>query len=124
MKTTTAAHRHSNPPRKSAIDEFIALPDAEKERIWESYNREIPLSETRPLNAAERKLWAKAKRKKGRHPIGGGCKVISLSVERGLLDRADALAKRKRITRAALVAAGLNAVLKKPKLLDDRPRAA
>ena len=59
----------------------------------------------------------------GRPIVGRGSKVISLSVERGLLDRADALAKRKRVTRAALVAAGLRAVLAKPKLLDDRSAA-
>jgi hypothetical protein len=111
------------PPRRSAIEEFIALPDDEKERIWESFNREVPLSETRPLNAAERKLWAKARRKMGRPVVGRGSKVISLSVERGLLDRADALAKRKHVTRAALVAAGLRAVLAKPKLLDGRSAA-
>jgi hypothetical protein len=107
---------------RSAIDEFIALPDDEKERIWESFNREIPLRETRPLTPADRKLWEKAKQK-GRPTVGRGSKVISLSVERGLLDRADALAKRKGVSRAALVAAGLNAVLAKPKLLDDRSAA-
>jgi hypothetical protein len=109
--------------RKSPIEEFIALPDEEKERIWESFNREIPLSETRPLNAAERKLWAKAKKKMGRPVVGAGSKVISLSVERDLLGRADALAKQNGVTRAAVVAAGLRAVLKRPALLKDRPAA-
>ena len=42
---------------------------------------------------------------------GKGVKVISLSVEKSLLERADAEARRRNISRAALVAEGLEAVL-------------
>lgn len=119
MKNST-----SRRPRKksSPINDFLALSDAGKERVWESVNREIPLRETRPLNASERRLWAKSRKKMGRPIKGKGCKVVSLSVERELLAKADRLAKRKGVTRAAMVAAGLDAVLKEPALL-DRPAA-
>lgn len=108
-------HRKKNSP----IQAFIDLPDVEKERIYQSVDHKIPLSETRPLTPAERKVWAKAKKKMGR-PLKGasGVKVISLSVEKDLLARADKLAKSKGVTRASMVAAGLNEVLKKPSLLN------
>jgi hypothetical protein len=55
--------------------------------------------------------WERAKRKRGRPRRGKGAKVISVSVERGLLARSDRLAKRLGISRAALVARGLHAAL-------------
>ena len=110
-------------PRRSPIEDFIALPDEEKERIWESYNREIPLSETRPLNASERRQWVRIKKKMGRPVKGKGSKVISLSVERELLEKADRFAKKNGMTRAALMAAGLHAVMKRPNLPKRRPAA-
>jgi hypothetical protein len=42
---------------------------------------------------------------------GGGVKVISVSVERGLLARSDALARDLGISRASLIERGLRAVL-------------
>jgi hypothetical protein len=55
----------SNRTRKriDPVAEFEALPDAEKERIWESLNREIPRSELRPLTRTQRKQWERVKRK-------------------------------------------------------------
>lgn len=94
------------------IEEFLALPDAEKERVWESYNREIPFSETRPLNAQERAQWARIKRKPGRPKTGEGAEAVNVTVERGLLRRADAYAKANGLTRAQLVAKGLANVIK------------
>jgi hypothetical protein len=40
----------------SGYAKFSALSDAEKERVWESFNREIPKSEVCPLTAVERRL--------------------------------------------------------------------
>ena len=90
---------------------FEALPDAEKERQFTEFDQEfVP---TRPLTPAQRKLWRKIKRKPGRPRVGQGAKVISLTVERGLLKDADALAKRRELTRAELVAEALRAALAK-----------
>ena len=93
---------------------FDALPDAEKERIWQEIDRKSPeqlLAESRPLNKKERATWRRIKKKMGRPKIGKGAKVISLSVERGLLKQADAYAKKAGISRAQLVADGLRAVI-------------
>jgi hypothetical protein len=102
--------------KKSASEEFMSLPDAEKERIWESFNRVIPESETTPLTAAEQARWERvtnaakrreARRKAGRPKIGQGVTRIQLSVEKGLLGKADEYAAQHGMSRAQLVAKGL-----------------
>jgi hypothetical protein len=95
------------------IERFEALPDAEKERIASEFDREFVADKARPLTAAERKLWQKARRKAGRPKVGQGVKVISLSVEKGLLKRADALARQRKMSRAELVSQALAAELAK-----------
>jgi len=100
--------------RKFAIEEFIALPDSEKERIFQEIENETPeetLARSRPLNTRERRQWRRFKAKMGRPKIGKGAKTISLTVEKRLLDQADAYAKRHGISRAKLVAEGLRAVM-------------
>jgi hypothetical protein len=69
----------------------------------------------RPMTDAEEAAWQEAtqKRPRGRPRVGKGVKVISLGIEADLLQRADALAKKRRISRAKLVAEGLEAVLAK-----------
>jgi hypothetical protein len=102
--------------KKSDIEAFIALPDEEKERIFqelEAMTTEEMLARSRPLNARERRQWAKfkARSKMGRPKVGSGARTISLTVELGLLKKADAYAKRHGISRAKLVAQGLQAVI-------------
>jgi len=101
-------------PKKSDIEAFIALPDAEKERIvkrLEAEPFEQQLARSRPLNAQERRLWRRFKAKMGRPKVGKGAKTISLTVEKDLLKRADAYAKQHGISRAKLVAKGLEVIL-------------
>jgi hypothetical protein len=49
------------PPTKSkpvnAVEEFLALSDEDKEKIWESFNRGIPESESKPLSKNEQAQW-------------------------------------------------------------------
>lgn len=92
----------------SGYEEFEALSDAEKEKVWESFNREIPFSETRPLSAADRRLHGFA----GRAPrVRQDTKAVSITVSRSLLRQADAYAKAHGLTRAQLVAQGLAIVI-------------
>jgi hypothetical protein len=109
-KTRTPVKRKALSP----IEAFIALPDEEKERQTAIYDREFIADTARPLTPAQRRLWEKAKRRKpGRPRKGEGVKTVALSVEKGLLRRADALAKRRKMTRADLVAEALEATLAK-----------
>ena len=99
--------------RPSEYDRIMALSDAEKDAEVAKYDRGIDLRDTKPLTPAQRKLWNKAKRKRGRPRVGKGVEVISLSVEKDLLRKADQLAESKGISRAALFAKGLQAVLRR-----------
>ncbi|MGA2229465.1 MAG: hypothetical protein ABSH22_00935 [Tepidisphaeraceae bacterium] len=76
-----------------------------------AYERPILLSETRPMTAAEKRQWQRAKRRPGRPRQGKGVRVISVSVEQSLLEKADLAARRAGISRAALFAMGLKTVL-------------
>jgi hypothetical protein len=60
----------------------------------------------------------RAKNKGGRPLTGLGARTTSLTVEKSLLARSDAYAKRLGISRAELVQRGLNAIL--PKALSSR----
>jgi hypothetical protein len=100
--------------KKSAIDEFIALPDSEKARIVREIEAQTPserLARSRPLNAQERRQWRRFKNKLGRPRVGKGAKTISLTVEKELLAEADAYARKHGLSRAGVVAQGLRAVL-------------
>lgn len=75
------------------------------------YGREMTIEEFEPLTSATRKRWLRARRKPGRPRRGKGAKVISVSVERGLLSRSDTLARSLGLSRASLIERGLKAVL-------------
>jgi hypothetical protein len=100
--------------KREAVSDFIALPDSEKNRIVAEIEREPTerlIARSRPLNAKERAQWKKFRAKTGRPKVGKGARTISLTVEKGLLEQADAFAKRHGLSRAQLVARGLRAVI-------------
>jgi hypothetical protein len=111
-----ATTKSKNVPSR-AVSDFIALSDAEKERIFQEIEREDPrdrLARSKPLDPRTRALWEKAKRKGGRPKLGkDGVKVISLSVEKKLLNEADAYAKKNGLKRAELFSQALRSVLSK-----------
>lgn len=95
-------------------EKFHALSASEKERIFQELEQETPeerLARSKPLTTAQRARWNQIKKKMGRPKIGKGIKIISLSVERDLLKRADAYAKSTGLKRSALFAAGLLRIL-------------
>ena len=100
--------------RKDPIAAFEALPDSKKEQIWQEIDRLRPeqlWARSRPLNAAERKLWRRFKRKAGRPRVGKGVKIVSVGLEKDLLKQADALAKHRGLNRSALVTEALKALI-------------
>ena len=64
-----------------------------------------------PPGSAQKARWERARRKPGRPTKGRGARVISVSGEMGLLAQADELAERMGLSRAALIARGLKAML-------------
>jgi hypothetical protein len=86
---------------------FEALPDAEKDRIYDEIDaRARTIFQTgKPLTAADRKLHARARKRMGRPMLGkAGTKIVSVTVERGLLSQADAYAKSHGMKRSELFA--------------------
>lgn len=67
------------------------------------YDQEMPGLPGKPLTAADRRILAAARRR-GRPQIGLGIQTIWISLERSLLNKADAAAKRLRLTHSQLIA--------------------
>jgi len=97
-------------PKRKPYWEMNAAELAEATR---QYDQPMPGLPGKPLTAADRARHARANRKGGRPRIGGGVRVISLTVERELLARADSLARERGLSRAALFARGLQDLLAK-----------
>ncbi len=99
--------------------EFEALPDKEKQRIYQELDAQSPeerMAQSTPLTAKDRERHRKfmLKGKSGRPKFGKhGLKVIALSVERDLLQRADAYAKARGLKRAELFTQALLKMLPK-----------
>jgi len=89
---------------------FTEMNTQELAEATAEFDREFVADSFGPPPPEAKAEWEKAKRR-GRPRKGAGAKVISVSVEKGLLDVADSLAKRLKISRAALIARGLRAVL-------------
>ncbi len=75
------------------------------------YGREMAVDEFESPGPAARRQWERARRKPGRPRRGKGAKVISVSVEKGLLSQSDNLARSLGLSRASLIERGLKAVL-------------
>jgi hypothetical protein len=91
-----------------------AMSDAEKAKLIADIDAQTPeqrLAESKPLTSAQRARWNKFKKKMGRPKIGAGTQLISMTIEKGLLKRADAYAKRHGLKRTQLIAQGLRAVM-------------
>jgi hypothetical protein len=103
---------------KMTGSQFLALPDAQKERIWNEVDalahkpaREI----SKPLNARERAEWRDIRKKigRGRPKLGAsGVDRVSVSVEKSLLARADAFARQRKLKRSEMVTQGLELLMK------------
>jgi hypothetical protein len=75
------------------------------------FDKEFVIDESREATSKETAQWQRAKHKRGRPKTGRGVRVVSVSIETGLLERADRLAKRLKLRRTQLIAQGLEEVL-------------
>jgi hypothetical protein len=98
-------------PEKQNAKPYWEMTTEELARATAEFDEELVIDKCGPLSPEDQKRWQRMKRKMGRPKKGAGVKVISVSVERNLLGRADRLAKKLRTTRAALIARGLEKVL-------------
>ena len=90
---------------------YGAMTAEELEAESAKLDRELILDASRPLSPRLRAKLGKARRKRGRPRVGKGAQRVLVTIERGLLGEADALARKLRISRAQVIARGLRAVL-------------
>ncbi len=76
----------------------------ELDRATKQLDAPFVIDKSRPLTPAERKEWHRVKRKRGRPRVGLGFLRISVSMERGLLRRVNALARTRGLSRSKLLA--------------------
>jgi hypothetical protein len=76
------------------------------------FDREGTILQTGPLTRKMKSRWVKAA-KRGRPRMGKGSKRVLISMEKGLLQRTDKLARRRGIGRSELIAEGLKTLFAK-----------
>ena len=96
---------------RTARGRYEQMTAAELARATAEFDREFVADSFAAASPGERRWFERARRKPGRPREGRGARVISVSVEGELLERADALARDLGVTRARLIARGLKAVL-------------
>lgn len=100
-------------PRRKPYDRMMT---AELAEATQQYDREELGLPGRPLTLRDKALHRQARaRKPGRPKYGQGAAAVTVSIERGLLKQADALAKRRKVGRSRLFAEGLQSVLSRAK---------
>lgn len=97
--------------RKSRTKPITKMNVEELTDATAEFDSEFAIDTFDPLSAEGNRRWQKAKGKRGRPQQGRGAKVISVTVEATLLSESDKLAKKLGVSRAALIARGLRAVL-------------
>ena len=75
------------------------------------FEREFIAETAQSLSEEECVRDRRAKRKRGRPVVGNGAKRVLITIESTLLQRSDAYADRHGLTRSALIARGLEALL-------------
>ncbi len=86
--------------------------EARLEEASAEFDREFVADSFGPLTAEAKRRLRRARRKRGRPRIGAGSKAVSVTIEKGLLKQIDRVARRRKTTRARLIARGLRVVLR------------
>jgi hypothetical protein len=93
-------------PRKP----YWEMNTAELREATKEFNADMGTIKGRPLTAAERRQFEKAVNR-GRPVVGEGSERVLITVERGLLKKADALAKKRKTSRSELIADALRSMV-------------
>jgi hypothetical protein len=83
------------------------------------FDKELVIDRSRELTDGEKDQWRRARQKVGRPKVGKGVRIVSVSIEKDLLSRADRLARKLQLPRTQLIALGLEALLENPSLLQQ-----
>jgi hypothetical protein len=96
--------------KKTYYQRFMQMSDAEREAEVARFDEEFV--RTKPLTGRQKAQHRRAGLKVGRPRVGRGAKRYSITLERGLAEKADALARKKKLSRSELIARGLQYLLK------------
>lgn len=116
MSTTSIAGKRRN--TKKVVDpklpgRFGKMTAQELEADVAKYDAPmVAFEESRPLTPEQRRQHGRARNKGGRPQIGEGAAKVRISLEQGLLRRADAEAQARGTSRSRLIAEALEALLK------------
>lgn len=105
--------------RKQPKKRYDQMNARELAKATRQFDEEMVIDRSRELTPAEQSRWQRARRKPGRPKVGKGARVISVSLEKGLLGRADRLARKLQVPRTRLIALGLEALLENPSLVRE-----
>ena len=105
--------------RKQAKKPYQQMTARELAKSTAEFDQDMVVDRSRELTPAEQSRWERARRKPGRPKVGKGAQVISVSLEKGLLSRADRLARKLQLPRTQLIAMGLEALLENPALAHE-----
>src|SRR4051794_2934122 len=92
---------------------FAGKTIAQLEAMAAEFDRPFSTDSFGPLTPKDQALWERVKRKRGRPRVGKGAKVISVSIEGGLLERIDRAARRLKTSRAGFMATAARSALAK-----------
>jgi hypothetical protein len=96
--------------KKTKTKRYQDMNAAELAEATKEFDLPGTIERTRPMTATERAEEQRA-RNPGRPRVGRGSERINITIERGLLAEADAIARRQKIGRSELIARSLRQML-------------
>jgi uncharacterized protein (DUF4415 family) len=96
---------------KKTSKPYWEMTTEELREATKQFDEEFVGDKARPLSPEMKARWERAKAKGEPAPNGKPEQTIAVRLDKALLKRCTALAKKKRLTRDALIARGLRALL-------------
>jgi hypothetical protein len=97
--------------RKKIAKPYWEMTTQELREATKEFDNEFVADKAQPLSPQMRARWQRAKNKQPPTENGDNERAIVVRLEKRLLDRCTALAKKKRMSRDALIARSLKALL-------------
>ena len=97
--------------KKIKVKPYWEMTTEELHEATKEFDEEFVFERTKPLTPKMKALWEQAKAKGEPLSNGKAEAHIAIRLDKALLKRCTALAKKKRLTRDALIARGLRALL-------------
>ena len=97
--------------RKKTAKPYWEMTTEQLQEATKEFDEEFVADRAKPMTPEMRARWERAKGKSSRAENGQTEQTIAVRLDKVLLERCTALAKKKRLSRDALIARGLRALL-------------